>query len=356
MKAMFPGSFNPITIGHTEIIKEASNDYEHLYVFVANNESKKYSRTLKFRTDLVKKVVNSLGLKNVTVIQQDPGTLTPNIAKQLGAEVIVRGTRQKSASDEEVALAESYLDINRNLFFNYYYFSSISISSTNVNDALKNNKSIKGMVPYEVEIDILMGSMDKLLDENKKGKMIIFCGPSGSGKGTVAKEFLYEKKYDFHFSISATTRPIRKGEKNGVNYFFLNKKEFETWIFENKFYEWAMFADNYYGTPIAPVLEKINSGHNVFLEIEYQGVEQLIKKAPEAVTIFLAPPSIEELERRLRKRDTESEAMIAKRIETAKYEMELSNNKNLFKYKVINDDVKKAAKEIKDILRRELNV
>ncbi len=97
-------------------------------------------------------------------------------------------------------------------------------------------------------------------------------------------------------------------------------------------------------------------GHNVFLEIEYQGVQQLVKKAPEAVTIFLAPPSIEELERRLRARDTESEAVISKRVETARKELEFADDKSLFKYKVINNDVEESVNEIIKILRGELNV
>ncbi len=356
MKAMFPGSFNPIHNGHIEIIKEASQTYEKVYIFVANNETKTYARTLDFRKNLVKKAVEAAGLENVEVIAQNPGTLTPLVAKDLGVDVIVRGTRSKILDEYEDQLAHSYLDMNMDLAFHFVILKGIEVSSSLVNEEVKKGNSISHLVPESVEKDILLDKFEYADESTQKGKLVIFCGPSGSGKGTVEKKFLDRKDFNFHFSVSATTRPQRDGEQDGVNYYFLTTEEFETWIAEEKFYEYATFADNYYGTPIGPVVDMLNKGQNVFLEIELQGVQQLVKKAPNAITIFLSPPSIEELGKRLRMRDTESEAVIQKRLNTAKKEMKYANDKSLFKYNVINDNVDRAANEIIEILKEELNV
>ncbi len=186
------------------------------------------------------------------------------------------------------------------------------------------------------------------------GKLIVFCGPSGSGKGTVEKKFLHDPEFNFHFSVSATTREAREGEVDGNHYHFLTKQDFEKWIEEDKFLEWAEFINNYYGTPIEPVKKMLQEGKNVFLEIEILGVLQVIKKMPEAVTIFLAPPSIEELEKRLRDRGTETEEVLTNRVNRAKEEIKYADDKSVFKYKVINDQVDTAAEEIKEIIRREI--
>ncbi len=186
------------------------------------------------------------------------------------------------------------------------------------------------------------------------GKLIVFCGPSGSGKGTVEKKFLHDPEFNFHFSVSATTRGAREGEVDGNHYHFLTKQDFEKWIEEDKFLEWAEFINNYYGTPIEPVKKMLQEGKNVFLEIEILGVLQVIKKMPEAVTIFLAPPSIEELEKRLRDRGTETEEVLTNRVNRAKKEIKYADDKSVFKYKVINDQVDTAAEEIKEIIRREI--
>lgn len=187
------------------------------------------------------------------------------------------------------------------------------------------------------------------------GKLIVFCGPSGSGKGTVEKRFINDPEFNFHFSISATTRPARPKEEDGVNYHFLTRGEFEKWIEEDKFLEYAEFINNYYGTPIEPVKKMLNEGKNVFLEIEILGVLQVIEKIPEAVTIFFSPPSIHELERRLIGRGTETPEVIKGRVDRAREEMKYSDNKKIFKYKVVNSNVRKAAEEIKEIIRKEIN-
>lgn len=187
------------------------------------------------------------------------------------------------------------------------------------------------------------------------GKLIVFCGPSGSGKGTVQKKFLHDPEFNFHFSVSATTREPRKGEVDGSHYHFLTKDEFQKWVEEDKFLEWAKFINNYYGTPIEPVKKMLDEGKNVFLEIEIQGVLQVVKKMPEAVTIFLTPPSIKELEKRLRYRGTETEEALINRVDRAKEEIKYAEDKSVFKYMVINDQVDKASKEVKEILRREID-
>ncbi len=185
----------------------------------------------------------------------------------------------------------------------------------------------------------------------KKGKLIIYAGPSGVGKGTVKEKFFDNKDLNLTFSISATSREKRAGETHGIEYFFLSKKEFEEWIKEDKFIEWAEYIGNYYGTPKQYVEEQLNNGKNVLLEIEIQGVEQVLKKYPDAIKIFLLPPSIEVLRERLSKRSTESEEVLEKRISRAKKEIEY---KDLFDYIFINDDIEQVANEIKQILIGEL--
>ena len=151
-------------------------------------------------------------------------------------------------------------------------------------------------------------------------KLIIITGPSGVGKGTIVNEIINKDK-NIWLSISATTRNPRMGEKDGENYYFISNESFKDMIEKKEFLEWAQFAGNYYGTPLATVKAKINEGFIVLLEIEVEGAKQIKEKFPEALSIFLLPPSNEELEKRIRNRGTEKEDAISKRLSRAKYEI-----------------------------------
>ena len=155
-------------------------------------------------------------------------------------------------------------------------------------------------------------------------KLIIITGPSRVGKGTIVKKLL-DTDRDIWLSISATTRKPRVGEKNGENYYFISDKEFRDMIDKKEFLEWAQFAGNYYGTPFSTVIEKIKKGFIVLLEIEVEGAKQIKEKFPDALSIFLLPPSLEELEKRIRDRGTEKEDAINKRLERANYEIASSD-------------------------------
>lgn len=187
----------------------------------------------------------------------------------------------------------------------------------------------------------------------KKGFLIIYSGPSGVGKGTIMKELLPIKYLKLCFSVSMTTRKARPGEVDGKDYFFVTKKRFEKAIENKELLEYATFVDNYYGTPKAYVKEMTDKGYNVVLEIETKGAKQVIKKFGDenVLSIYIAPPSIEELRKRLEGRNTESKEIINKRIATAKKEMK---KLDLFDYVVVNDDLKKATKEVKDIIKTEM--
>ena len=182
----------------------------------------------------------------------------------------------------------------------------------------------------------------------RKGTLYVFTGPSGAGKGTVLSRLLSEDEKLF-FSISATTRAPRPGEKDGVQYYFLTKEDFEAKIAANAFLEHAKYVDNYYGTLEAPVNEKLEEGCDVILEIEVQGAMQVHEKRPDAVMVFIAPPSFEELANRLRGRGTEDEAKVQKRLETAKGELAQQDK---FDYVVVNDTVERAVEELHGILAK----
>ena len=177
-------------------------------------------------------------------------------------------------------------------------------------------------------------------------KLFVISGSSGVGKGTVIKEFL-RKHPDFRLSISCTTRGMREGEEHGVNYFFLTQEEFKNCIANNEFLEWAEFSGNHYGTKKAFVEECLNNGENLILEIDTKGALNVKNIMPEAELIFIAPPSVEELEARLRGRHTETEEAIQKRLASIKLEME---NSKKFDHKVVNDTVENAVKQLEDIM------
>ena len=177
-------------------------------------------------------------------------------------------------------------------------------------------------------------------------KLFVISGSSGVGKGTVIKEFL-NKHPEFRLSISCTTRGKREGEEHGVNYFFLTPEEFKECISKDELLEWAEFSGNHYGTRKAFVEGCLKNGENLILEIDTKGALNVKKIMPEAELIFIAPPSIKELEARLRGRHTESEEAIQKRLASIKLEIENSKH---FDYKVVNDTVENAVRELEKIM------
>lgn len=180
-----------------------------------------------------------------------------------------------------------------------------------------------------------------------KGHLIILSGPSGVGKGTIKDVLMQKEELNLHFSVSCTTRKPRVGEVDGVHYYFVTHEKFEEMIEQDAFLEYAKFVENSYGTPKAKVDEQLDKGQNVLLEIEMQGALQVIKKCPEAISIFILPPSLEELENRLRGRQTETEEVILKRLATAKEELKMKDH---YQYNVVNTTVEKAVEEISNII------
>ena len=180
-------------------------------------------------------------------------------------------------------------------------------------------------------------------------KLFVISGSSGVGKGTVLKGFLAQNP-EFMLSISCTTRAPREGEVDGVNYFFLTKEEFQQCIDNNKFLEWAEFAGNRYGTKKKFINKCLEEGKNVILEIDTKGALQVKKQMPEAILIFICPPSLEALENRLRGRHTEDEATIQKRMQEVKQELDRAQS---FDYKIVNDDLQRAISELEKIVEME---
>ncbi|WP_268913027.1 guanylate kinase [Lentilactobacillus sp. SPB1-3] len=184
----------------------------------------------------------------------------------------------------------------------------------------------------------------------KRGMLIVLSGPSGVGKGTVRKALFDEPDIDFEYSTSMTTRKPRDGEKDGVDYFFVSKEQFEDNIQNGEMLEYAKYVDNYYGTPLKYVNETLESGKDVFLEIEVNGAMQVRANCPDAVFVFLTPPDLMELKHRLIGRGTDDMDVINKRIQTAVSEIRMMRN---YDYAVLNDEVNKAVDRIKLIIRSE---
>lgn len=182
----------------------------------------------------------------------------------------------------------------------------------------------------------------------KRGLLIVFSGPSGVGKSTVRKTFFAKEDLRLVYSISMTTRQPREGERDGIDYFFVTKEQFMHAVERNELLEWAEFVGNLYGTPFAYVNQLRDQGLNVLLEIEVKGAEQVIHRIPDAVTIFLVPPSLEELEKRIRGRRSEPENIIQQRLTKAQYEMSLRSK---YRHVVVNKDIDETAEEIANIIR-----
>lgn len=183
----------------------------------------------------------------------------------------------------------------------------------------------------------------------ERGLLLVVSGPSGSGKGTVLQA-LFKRRSGLFYSISATTRLPRPGEENGKHYHFLTKDVFEREIEQGNMLEYAKYCDNYYGSPRGPVDEMRDKGLDVVLEIEVQGAMKVRHNCSDATLVFIMPPSIEELEKRLRGRGTESEEVVRKRLETSKAEVQTAS---AYDYIVLNDEVERAAKDVDCIITAE---
>ncbi|NEQ50401.1 MAG: guanylate kinase [Leptolyngbya sp. SIO3F4] len=178
------------------------------------------------------------------------------------------------------------------------------------------------------------------------GQLIVFTGPSGVGKGTLLRHLL-KRHPDIQLSISATTRQPRAGEEHGKHYYFVSRSEFETMVQHGQLLEWAEFAGNYYGTPRQPLEVMIADGNVVVLEIELEGARQVRRTLPSAQQIFVLPPSVEELEARIRGRGQDSDTAIAKRLARAQVEIAAANE---FDSQIINDDLERALTELEQAI------
>ena len=188
-----------------------------------------------------------------------------------------------------------------------------------------------------------------MIKQKKHGKLIVISAPSGAGKGTIISKIIENNK-NIWVSISATSRKPRKGEIEGVNYYYLEREDFEQKIKDDYFLEYAEYAGNYYGTPKEKIIEKLESGKDVILEIEIQGAKKIKEILPEALFIFIMPPSEKELLYRLKGRQTESTEKILERFNTAYKEI---NEVSKYNYVVVNDKLEEAVLKVESIIRAE---
>ena len=186
---------------------------------------------------------------------------------------------------------------------------------------------------------------------NRKGLLLVVSGPSGAGKGTICKALL-NKNDQIKLSVSATTRKPRNGEVHGVNYFFIEKEEFTKMIENGEFLEYAQIYDNFYGTPKAAIIECLEKGQDVILEIEMQGARQIKEVYPEGVFIFVLPPSLEELKSRIVGRGTETQEELEKRFSCAFEEINQIVN---YDYFIVNEDIEKSVSDVEAIICAEKN-
>lgn len=174
------------------------------------------------------------------------------------------------------------------------------------------------------------------------GRLLVVSGPSGSGKSSIVRELL--DRLELQFSVSVTTRLPRPGERHGDHYNFVSRRDFEAMIEDGQLLEWAIYNNRFYGTPAAPIESAVAEGRDVLLEIELQGARQIREHRPDAIMFFVAPPSMDELERRLRRRGDTTEEDIEDRLEIAESEMEEAPT--LFDHVVVNEDLDRAIEEI----------
>ncbi len=184
-----------------------------------------------------------------------------------------------------------------------------------------------------------------------RGKLIVLSGPSGVGKTTLCKKII-KRRSDIRYSISATSRPMRRDEKNGREYFFLSEKEFKEWIERGLFIECAVVHNYLYGTPKKYLEENLSNGYHVIMDVDVQGAKKLMKLYPDGIFVFVIPPDVVELEKRLQKRNTDKNEEIQSRLATALEELKYKND---YKHVIENRDLEDTVREILSIIENETN-